>query len=183
MAMAIRRGAEARRLRRGEKQAARKEAAQHQRPDLTNCESPIERRLLGSLRRALPECTDIRVQVPIGPYRADFLVTVGAMRLVVEADGEAFHSAPEQQERDRRRDAFMAKRGIRVVRFTGSQIMRDTIGCASVVAAIVAGPPLPDPLAREVRKEARKERRMAREQARQVVQRARKAAFMIPFPR
>lgn len=56
-----------------------------------------------------------RRQVPIGPYIVDFLCL--RHRLIVEADGP-FHTA----ERDAVRDAWLAERGFRVLRFKNSQI-------------------------------------------------------------
>jgi very-short-patch-repair endonuclease len=43
-------------------------------------------------------------------------------RLNVEADSKRFHGTPAQRERDRKRDAKLAKAGIRVIRFWYSEI-------------------------------------------------------------
>lgn len=130
---------------RAKKRAHRREALRRQHPDLANCESPIERALLPRLRDALPPDARVRVQVPIGPFRADFLVELVRARLVVEADGAAYHTAPEDVEYDRRRDDYMKRSGFDVIRFTGSQIVRDAPACARAVAGrlglIVAQPP------------------------------------------
>ena len=107
-------------------------------PELANCESPIERRLLSALRSALSADVRIRVQVPIGPYRADCMVERGPLRVVVEADGEHFHNSPAQIAYDLRRDAWMRGRGYQVQRFNGSQINRDPRACAAVVTAMVS---------------------------------------------
>lgn len=56
-----------------------------------------------------------------------------AQRLVVEADGRAFHASDAAIERDRRRDAILAANGYRVLRFTWSQVTRRP---AEAVAAI-----------------------------------------------
>lgn len=118
------------------KQRRRSRERLDQLPELANCESPIERRLLIALRSVLPADVRVRVQVPIGPYRADCLAERGQLRVVVEADGEHFHSSAEQIAHDQRRDAWMIGRGYQVQRFNGSQINRDSRSCAAVVAAM-----------------------------------------------
>lgn len=70
-------------------------------------------------------------QQPIEPFRADFLL-VGRSPLeaeprfvIVECDGAEYHSSPEQQKYDRRRQAALQKTGFRVVRFTGTELYRE----------------------------------------------------------
>lgn len=67
-------------------------------------------------------------QQPIMQYRADFLL-VGVSRLtaepnfvIVECDGEAYHSAREQVRRDEFRQRTLQNTGFKVIRFTGSEI-------------------------------------------------------------
>ncbi|MDM4764221.1 DUF559 domain-containing protein [Galbitalea sp. SE-J8] len=63
-----------------------------------------------------------RPQVEIaGVGRVDLLV---AERLVIELDGWDFHREREQFENDRRRDAVLAARGYRVLRFTYRMLVR-----------------------------------------------------------
>jgi very-short-patch-repair endonuclease len=71
-----------------------------------------------------------RRQTPIGNYIADFVCF--AAKLVIELDGES-HDFEERQQADRRRDAFLAAEGFRVLRFTNDQVMSNLEG---VVAAI-----------------------------------------------
>lgn len=102
-------------------------------PDIEKCESPIEERLLWELNRVMR--TDaIQCQVPIHGYRADFIVTQGDRRIVVEADGADWHTSPDQVKRDALRDAAMRRWGYEVIRFTGSQINADAVGCAALVS-------------------------------------------------
>lgn len=99
-------------------------------------DSPIERALLGSILSWIAHNdaqVEVSTQEPVGPFRADILVTDGDRRLVVEADGAEFHNSPEQVERDKRRDRFCATQGIAVMRFTGAEITRDPRGCAAEV--------------------------------------------------
>jgi len=96
------------------------------------CESPIERRLYGALLRA--GLRQIRVQAPFLGYRCDFMIPGrNGCCVVVEADGAKFHSSPEAIARDRERDDAMSRRGAIVIRFTGSEIMRNAAACAAKV--------------------------------------------------
>ena len=75
-----------------------------------------------------------RRQHPTGPYILDFYCA--AASLAVEVDGPA-HA--DQQDRDERRTAWLAKQGIRVLRFSAAEIETKP---AAVIAAIArAAPP------------------------------------------
>jgi len=69
-----------------------------------------------------------RRQVVLGPFIADFFAP--SAKLVVEIDG-AVHA--KRREADAMRDAWMAARGIRVVRVAAWEVERDL---ASVVARV-----------------------------------------------
>ena len=91
----------------------------------------------------------INPQVTINNYRADFYlqafgisapweppvrVTGLLARLVIECDGHEFHErTKEQAARDRRRDRWFQTHGITVLRFTGSEIWTDPLGCIDQV--------------------------------------------------
>ena len=64
----------------------------------------------------------VRRKVPIGPYIADFACL--AAKLVIELDGPP-HDQPEQQDHDRRRDAWMRERGWRVLRVSNEVVLGD----------------------------------------------------------
>ncbi|MGH2839739.1 MAG: endonuclease domain-containing protein [Solirubrobacteraceae bacterium] len=53
-------------------------------------------------------------------HEVDFLWP--EQRLIVETDGNAFHSTRRSIERDRRKEADLVRAGYRVLRFTWSQI-------------------------------------------------------------
>ncbi len=82
-------------------------------------------------------------QVAIGPYKADFLVEWGDFthpdaiyRAVVECDGHDFHErTKEQAKHDRRRDRTVQGFGLPILRFTGSEIYADAVGCGAQVLA------------------------------------------------
>lgn len=80
-------------------------------------------------------CFYITPQARIGSYKADFLLWFVLGRhvggLVVECDGHQFHEkSKEQAARDKRRDRELLTAGYPVVRFTGSEIFKDAVGCA-----------------------------------------------------
>lgn len=71
---------------------------------------------------------------PIGPYWADMLLVSARGLVVVEADGHDYHEKTKAQAaHDRRRDRYMTLHGYRVLRFTGSEIHRDSAACAKEV--------------------------------------------------
>lgn len=81
-------------------------------------------------------------QVPImgGKYRVDFLVCGYLFEakqwidLVIECDGHDFHErTKEQAARDRSRDRAMMAGGYHVMRFTGSEIYRNSDRCIAEV--------------------------------------------------
>jgi very-short-patch-repair endonuclease len=74
------------------------------------------------------------INEPVGPYKADILIFVGCtnnrFRVVVELDGHDFHErTKEQAAHDKKRDRWMQTEGIRVLRFTGSEVYNDPFGC------------------------------------------------------
>lgn len=72
-------------------------------------------------------------QVRIGPYRADFLIEDW---LVIECDGGT-HAVAEQFEQDRRRDAYFATAGRRVLRFSYAQVMREWPSTLHTIQAVL----------------------------------------------
>lgn len=87
----------------------------------------------------------MRHQMPIERWRADFvfyawdnqpriLKKPGWRELVVECDGHNFHERTKQQAaRDRARDRAMVLNDKTVFRFTGSELWKDSWGCAGQV--------------------------------------------------
>ena len=77
-------------------------------------------------------------QVPVGAYRADFLLricmdeAVGPVWAAVECDGHDFHEkTKEQAASDKARDNHFQSLNIAVLRYTGSVIWRDPAGAAA----------------------------------------------------
>jgi very-short-patch-repair endonuclease len=102
-----------------------------------NHESPIEDLLGAAITEWLAhndfDHVSVETQVPFGPYRADMMVSVDGHRLVVEADGFQWHSGAVAVQHDKARDRFCAVEGIAVMRFTGTEIIRDPRGCAAQI--------------------------------------------------
>lgn len=126
------------------------------------CESPIERILLekiifcndgykevqwdeapGQFEAPVDDwSTWFEMQASIPPYRVDFLFTCrceGFVRkLVVECDGHNFHEkTKEQAKRDKARDRDLVRKGIAVLRFTGSEIFRDPEKCREEIESVL----------------------------------------------
>lgn len=71
---------------------------------------------------------ELRVQVPIAGFKADFTLS-GC--LAIEVDGAIWHDgSPLNAERDRRRDRALLARGWRVLRFSEREVNEDALSVA-----------------------------------------------------
>jgi very-short-patch-repair endonuclease len=102
------------------------------RPALTRSEA--EERFLSLIRKAQLPAPETNVLA--GEYEVDFLWR--RERLVVEVDGFAFHSARQNFESDRRRDARLAARGLSVVRVTWRQLVQEPEAMVARLAQALA---------------------------------------------
>jgi very-short-patch-repair endonuclease len=132
-------------------------------------ESPLEVVMLGALTAVQPyvKCLDanvkellaameqykaisyeLRAAVPIGTYRADFIMTVKMdapieaallpAPVIIECDGYNYHDKTREQARyDRQRDRHMQRQGFVVARFTGDEILEQPFECAFEVMDLV----------------------------------------------
>ena len=98
------------------------------------CPTDAERRLWHFLRRDQLGFR-FRRQFPIPPYFADFACVEA--KLIIEADGSQ-HAIPGEHDR---RDAFLASRGWRVLRFWNNDILEDRTGVLQTIAAARGPPP------------------------------------------
>lgn len=85
--------------------------------DLRKNKTEMEKKLWAKLRAHRNHGLKFRQQHPLGPYTADFWC--GAANIVVEVDGKIHE---EQLEHDERRDAWMRRQGIIVLRFTNDMV-------------------------------------------------------------
>ncbi len=68
---------------------------------------------------------------PALPHRVDAVIP--EWRLILEADGRAFHTKRADFERDRQRDNLAAAQGYRVMRFTYRALTKDPAGVLQLV--------------------------------------------------
>ena len=106
------------------------------RTDLTDA----ERLIWNELRAHRLSGASFRRQTPIGPYVADFVCH--AANLIVELDGGQ-HFDEAQMQHDARRDAFLASKGFRVLRFNNHDVMTNRPGVLETIAATLAAAPSP----------------------------------------
>jgi very-short-patch-repair endonuclease len=99
---------------------------------------PAERKLWFEGLRLLPQ--RFRRQRPFGPYIVDFYCA--AAKLVIELDGES-HDSPDAQRLDEQRDAYLRGLGLRILRFTNSQAMKELDGVMAAIAEAARTPPSP----------------------------------------
>lgn len=69
------------------------------------------------------------VQGVDGRFRPDFIVFYGGASVVVELDGHDFHKTKEQRAHDNRKARWFEKRGMKLVRYTGSEVYADAQSC------------------------------------------------------
>jgi len=100
--------------------------AQHLRRSL----SVPEARLWNRLRTRAPGKPIFRRQHPIGPYVLDFYCAKA--RLAVEIDGMS-HDMGDRPQRDMRRDAWLTKHGVTVVRIATNDLTRETDDAADAI--------------------------------------------------
>lgn len=102
------------------------------------CESPIEIELgvqfLIAFRAIGDDDFELVPQQVLGSFRYDFAITrQGKLIGLIECDGKEFHSTTEQVANDRAKDKLAAQMGVRMFRFSGSDIWRDPKRCAREV--------------------------------------------------
>ena len=103
----------------------------------------LPERLLWRILRATRGNCHFRRQHPMGPYVADFYCP--RAKLVVEVDGAAHDG---RQDRDARRDAFLASLGMTVIRIAAADILADPSAVADGLMRLAeasAGPSTPQP--------------------------------------
>jgi very-short-patch-repair endonuclease len=97
-----------------------------------------ERLIWAALRDHRMKGASFRRQAPIGPYIVDFVCHAAA--LAIEIDGGQ-HFESRQEQRDARRDAFLASKGLRVLRFSNYDVMSNRAGVLETIAAAVESAP------------------------------------------
>lgn len=102
-------------------------------------DSPIEETFWQACRRlGLQELRGLKSQHPVfdGRYRLDFALP--ERKIGIELDGYTWHSSPEAFTRDRARQRELELDGWRIIRFSGSEITKDVVGCVRQAAELAA---------------------------------------------
>jgi very-short-patch-repair endonuclease len=98
-----------------------------------------ERKLWQLLRSRQLSHLKFRRQVPLGPWIADFVDY--EHKIIVEADG----GQHADSEHDKGRDADLAARGFRVIRFWNNDILSNTNGVLERILEAIETSPSPGP--------------------------------------
>ncbi|TAU67463.1 endonuclease domain-containing protein [Rhizobium ruizarguesonis] len=112
------------------------------------CESPAEEQFLRAMVKEFalkpnngvlesPELI-LAMQVEVENYRFDFLANG---RQVIEVDGAAYHSSPDQVERDRIRDEYSVRSGYKVLRIPAAVVFKSPQEAIRRVRAAIAETP------------------------------------------
>ena len=80
-----------------------------------------------------------RKQHPLGPYVVDFYCDEA--KLAVEVDGYS-HGTDDQPERDARRDAWLAEKGVRTLRISAREVLRSPDDAGRTILTFVEDNPL-----------------------------------------
>jgi very-short-patch-repair endonuclease len=89
--------------------------------ELRKDHTPAEKKFWEVLRKMRPVTgLKFRRQHPVGPYIADFFCQI--KKCVIEIDGSSHEG---RLHKDAARDAYMEQQGIRVFRFTESDVQKD----------------------------------------------------------
>lgn len=110
---------------------------------LMTCEIVSEKSHPKVLERAAEHgCMNIHLQCRLLDWPADFVLScpsISAKKIIIECDGHDFHErTKEQASRDRSRDRAAQGAGHMMLRYTGSEIYRDPLGCARAAIKALA---------------------------------------------
>jgi very-short-patch-repair endonuclease len=98
--------------------------------------TPAEKKLWFEFLRDLPQ--KFTRQKPLGQYVADFYCS--RQRLVIELDGDSHYTDGAQRYDQVRTDA-LKRRGVRVMRFTNTDVLENFEAvCAAITVALVETP-------------------------------------------
>lgn len=97
-----------------------------------HCESPVEKLFWDQASWLI---RGLWPQVEAGPYRMDF--GLKGTNIGIEIDGHDYHKTKQQRTRDAERQRYLEYEGWRIVRFTGSEVYRNSRGCAREAKVII----------------------------------------------
>jgi very-short-patch-repair endonuclease len=96
------------------------------------CQSPIE---LDFLVGSLQKIEGLKPQVEEGPYKID--LAHPEKKIAIELDGHDFHKTRSQRTNDAKRERYLQMKGWKVIRFTGTEIYNDLLGCIDEAVTII----------------------------------------------
>lgn len=127
----------------------------HFQGEVPGCESPIEHMMAIALFHAIgfdmlertgvgpdwdpvtPAC-DVLPQHAVGKFRVDLALIAPGVKVAIECDGHDFHEKTKKQAaKDKARDRAITAAGYSVLRFTGSEIWANPMGCAEEALQLV----------------------------------------------
>jgi very-short-patch-repair endonuclease len=81
----------------------------------------------------------VKPQYPVHIYIIDFYILDDTTnkKYAIEIDGYDYHSTKEQRFKDYRRERFLLEEGYTVIRFMGSEVYTDAVGCFESVLKII----------------------------------------------
>ena len=102
--------------------------------------------------KTLMQGISIIPQAEIGTYRVDFIVSYYTLthsdneqhkkEVIVECDSQQFHDRTEKERRyEKQRDRFLQTQGYKVFRFTGSEIVKNTLEVAQEIISFITDVP------------------------------------------
>lgn len=75
----------------------------------------------------------VSANVEIGKYNVAFIID----NLIIEIDKRKHILSPDEQDNDFKRQLYLIKKGYTVMRFTGSEIYRDVVGCVNKIQGMI----------------------------------------------
>ena len=79
-------------------------------------------------------------QYPVGNFFIDFAYIDNnglGFKIAIELDGQRFHSSYSQRQKDYKRERFLLMEGWIIIRFTGSEVNRNTAKCMNEIIDLI----------------------------------------------
>lgn len=99
------------------------------------CESPIEKLFFTAASESSAFYYQLIPQYQIDRYRVDFAIP--EFEIAIELDGHEYHKTKEQRTNDASRERYLESLGWRVIRFTGSEVYKDSQACVEEAIKLI----------------------------------------------
>lgn len=82
---------------------------------------------------------ELEIQYPLGIYILDFYLwdELTNQKYAIEIDGHEAHKTKEQRFNDYRRERFLMREGFKVIRFMGSEVYTNALGCVKELMELI----------------------------------------------